>query len=220
MTSKKYKYITDGLVLHLDGEWNGGVGKHLAYTDTWVDLSPMGHNATTINGTKIAFGKDYSDQTSADAFISYVGLPAAKDLTIEVWFKYPSATSDFYKYVNCWNYNDDGTEVVTITLTPDYIQYWGGGGLNTGKPFYKHGAVTYNKTDQIFRLYSNGVETSNYSVNLTDGRKRIPVIGIGVRFQHNYYTNMKLYSLRVYNRTLSAEEIAYNTALDNKRLGR
>lgn len=218
MASKeKYEYITDGLVLHLDGKWNGGVGKHLDSTDTWVDLSPMGNDATSYKGGQIAFGKDYCHTAGTDAFISLVSQPACHDITIETWFR--NNPSNHYAGVSCWGYND-GKERTTIAITPFQVQYYGGGGLNAGQRYYYRGTLTYNKANQVFKLYENGIEKVSYAANLTNGNRTIPAICIGLKSDTDFLQNIELYSVRVYDRTLSAEEIAYNAALDVKRLAK
>ena len=211
-----YDYITDGLKLHLDGMWNGGVGVHLDSTDTWVDLSQFGNDATTINGTQVTFGKDYASCANNDGFVSLVGIPAAHDLTVEVWFK--SGFTGANRGVGCWGYGSP--QRFSFSCWRNKLQYMRGGSLNGGVSFYDHAAFTYNKENTIFRLYNSGVETTTYTVDLTNTRDQTPAIGINVKFDSNTYSSGDIYMVRVYDRTLSAEEIAYNTALDNKRLGK
>ena len=48
-------YVTDGLVAMWDGEWNAGGGVHDASAVVWKDLSGNGHDATVVDGQ---FGDD------------------------------------------------------------------------------------------------------------------------------------------------------------------
>lgn len=214
-----YDYITDGLILHLDGKWNGGMGIHLSTTDTWVDLSPAGNDAQSINGTMISFAKDYGIFTSADGFLSYIGLGAGESLSIEMWKK---RTFGNRYCVGNWGFKLNGTTTMSVASGDTYLQYYGASNFNTGKHLGLRYTFTYDKDSQTVKTYSDGIVTATYSMTLpTAANRATPVFAINWKLDSNVsYNGGQLYMVRIYNRALTDEEVLHNYNTDNKRLSR
>jgi hypothetical protein len=77
----------------------------------------------------------------------------------------------------------------------------------------RHLVTTFDGTNTIFYINSvnNGSRTNNvYTKTLN---------GLRIGASNNQFSNIKIYSVRIYNRALSPEEIQYNYNLDKNRFG-
>ena len=201
-------YVQDGLIAHWDGIDNAGTGTHDPNATTWVDLK--GENNLTL--TKVTFGENCATFASGKA-IGAQTYTLENGLTFEFYAKPIAATGDMLSFqssssssgFNFFCYNSqyrpyDGSKAsfamnekagMSVVVAEEGLSH----------SFYKNGsyveAKAYTSRDYRDLFVSLGVLR-----NLASGRT---------------LWNGSMYSVRIYNRALTAEEIALNAAVDKLR---
>ncbi|MBQ6769949.1 MAG: hypothetical protein IJP44_03080 [Bacteroidales bacterium] len=209
-------YISDGLIMYLDGICNTRNG-HDTTATVWEDL--IGNYDLTIN--------NYSSYTWEDNH--FLGLGNGGYLN----------TDKTWKYFN--SLNDDITiEIVTYIdcdkTSPSYrgIAGWHGGSDGTNiqndqgsSRMQTLGALPVTEADDMISTISytryNG-SFLNGSWKINDDRIRLGVNSNYTAVFGNSYAqsrgwNDSIYCIRMYCRSLSPEEIAYNHSIDVERFG-
>ena len=222
------RYVTNGLVVHFDGAENAGLGTHNPTADTWTDLSGNGNHGTvaagigwTVNGwVNNADGKPVLlTGTQARDVI------ATKTFTLEFACR-PSRKTTRECYFG--GYNTGGLS----------IEHNSGGKAEGQIRLYYNNAPNYDpdgsivrqdaNEDAVFSLVSGSNEQKLYKNGtlVYTGRSTVTATTLG---QATYYiggessrVNMAFrgtfYSFRLYDRLLTADEVAQNVAADRARL--
>jgi hypothetical protein len=209
------------LILHLDAanpdSYPGGGA-------SWYEISGSGSTATlnsmtfsSVHGGAFVFNGSSSFATVPTASRFDLGTGSA---TIIAWFKTTSTG------MNCITSKRNGTGFQLYVLnTKLYADGAGTAGkyssqvVNTGKIFC--GAVVYDRSGSLMRLYINGVEDGNValaSTTLTD------VAGVNVGRatlggNPADYFNGTIYQVQIYNKALSPKEMRENFELMRSRYG-
>ena len=220
-------YITDGLVAMYDGEWNAGYGVH---DDSFVGMTNLvTGDRTTLTGS-VVLGDKYietpyqrqgvlDDQTLNKSLIS-------GDYTIEVSLNLIRPTTG---YTSCiWLFGGRGFFTVAnqriIFSTPssvafsDNSQTWLPSNRNTT---YCIRGIWTSSNFNDYDIFSDGVN-HNHRLRVWYNELRTDVDGIRLG---NYSTDpddtsqVKYYSVRLYDRKLTDNEIAANYAVDSQRFG-
>jgi len=198
--SLEVPYIKDGLVIWYDGIYNGGIGVHndnnSLNKSKWIDLSG------NINDGNL-YNFDFTKNNGwGDSFLNY-GLdtsnvmPTQKMTYSTVQVVYETAGSG-------WNY--------IIDARTDVSDGWV--------------AICSAFGSSYLRPYKDGIIDST-SVPLPNNRKVYLSIKcnptanvmptIGARYSKNESIMGKTYCVRIYNRLLTEQEIAYNNEIDKIR---
>ena len=216
----KCPYITDGLVAWYDGIWNAGMGKHDANATVWIDL---------INGKTLAFNGNYT--VNADnlyipegsyahgSTISHIGAD-----TIEMVIQATSHPANSAAFD--WRSSSSSSSYARLLLYG-----WDNANLQN------YGA--YAKSDGTFCAQSS-IVGNRVSVSFVDslasysgwlnGEQKTSKTGqtgtdAGAAYLWlNYYVgkytmSANYHCIRIYNRALTADEIAHNYAVDKERFG-
>ena len=201
LMGQRSDYIRDGLVMWLDGEKNGDDGSHDPSPTVWYDQSGNNYNwaltGVTVNDKSVGFsssGESNATRTYAEGSVSYTYA--------EVVFKKTESIST--------------TDAILV-----------GYGNNFGSLFTKSSSIgVSSKTVRIPALnkvfafttncYLNGKQATNTNVAASFASNVDPTIG---RYNGNNKLNGDIYCIRLYNRILSAAEIAHNFEIDKKRFG-
>lgn len=197
--TNKCPYITDGLVLWMDGIKKGNV------TGAWVDQI-AGHVFQGVNNPE--FGSDHIATDAAEmSYLMNTSLPPyrSENATIEI------ALSD----------HDNSTQLVFMPQT-------GKGGVAFGL-YASGRIIWASDTRRPMVIASDvktaSVNNSNAMVNgiaAATGGSNVWVGGssgtsyIGRRASGNPYTG-KIHAIRIYNRILTPEEMLFNQRIDSKR---
>lgn len=205
-------YITDGLVLHLDGIEKGST------PDAWTDLIngvvfTKRAGGVTFNSDNVQFGSGSNNclqnTTTYDFGSSYT-------ITIELCYRDIPTSGDrtaFYAY---------GTTSHSVSLQfrgGNRVAYSVGNGTppNNGN-WTAETTGTYSVSTAL--AMQNGVNmgfstNKNYISRYFVGS----IVGGGGRSASTVYDclNGKIHSLRIYNRHLTEEEVLHNQAIDNTR---
>lgn len=211
-------YITDGLVGYWDGEWNAEGGKHDDALDLLVDLSGGGHDMTfvgthqlndksvTIDGVANAYGTinglTWGPQSTQEFIVNLSAVDNYGRLIAEQRglgvMKHPEGFAAGY----CYGFNTDGP-------IGSYVRHDLGVAVNLSLSFGE---------DKIVRFYING---------LLSGERSESSFSSSFSGQTTFFNRTtgsrgitgQLHAVRLYNRALSAEEIASNYAIDARRFG-
>jgi hypothetical protein len=228
------RIVTDNLVLALDAantKSYGGSGT------TWTDLSGKG-NIGTLNGPT------YSSANSGvfvfDGSGDYISFTSASELqflnrlpyTLEVWM-YPTSNPGASTWTGIFNREDssvgsrDGYNIYlnggsgTLHLAAE--RFCTGTATAVGKDYnnsdllniWHHVVATYDGT--TLRLYRNGVQLNSGTStgNITNTSKALE---IGRRGTGSYFIG-RLNGQKIYNKALSATEVAQNFNAHRGRYG-
>lgn len=193
---------------------------------TWTDISGNGNNATLVNGTAYGSGSMYfdGDNDYVDIYTPNLGSTA----TIEMWVNLGAAYAgkmffgwnsyDIYTGNGHLGYNTatgdvygiSSTQVTNLGLVGNWKHYI----------FEMRSDVSYTNN----KIYINGVQQSLSQLggvedpanrNFNSGYGRIGVW----RYNGNYNMPMRCSVFIVYNRSLTATEIAQNYAAFQRRYG-
>ena len=207
-------YISDGLIMYLDGINNTRNG-HSTTTDVWEDL--MGNYDLTVN--------NYASYAWEDNH--FIGLGDGGYLnTGKTWQYFHSLNDDItieiVTYIDCdktspsfrglagWHVGSDGT---------NFQNDQGSGRMQTlGQlPVLEAddqiATVSYTRFNGSFL---NGIWKTNAS-NIPSGINSGHTVVFGNSYQECRGWNDSIYCIRMYNRTLTPEEIAHNRNVDIER---
>lgn len=207
------EYISDGLVLWLDGKVKGST------TDAWTDLVngvvfTKKAGGVTFNSDNVQFGNNANNALHNTS--SYVFTNSSTG-TIEVCYRdVPTSTSEvhtiFYSYGNvgysiCFQFYKGKIIWSVGNGSQKYFGKWTAG--STG---------TYSISNA--RAYQNGTNVGFMTTKDYISRSAVAaIVGGSGRGASTYYDclNGKIHSIRVYNRQLTEEEVLHNQAIDNTR---
>ena len=221
-------YIQDGLIVHFDGINNTGSG-HDSSANKWVDLI-NGYQMNFVESVHTTWGSNCINlaggEWSAQGLMSNGRLwTPATNTTIEVVLQCETpAKNQSVVCLDSENTTSSGTRAHRhICLYNDntigFISTSSNTFVNTENDFtsIKQIAATYNGYS-VTSAYINGNQAIAGSVTHSY-RLGTPneYIGYGDATNYNMSLKGKIYAVRVYNRALTATELAHNLACDNKR---
>lgn len=217
-------YTSDGIQLQLDGKDNNG---HAGYTKTWYDLSNNQNNGT-ITGT--TWGDNYLNFASASDYVvrESATYNISSEYTLEVVlrpidqvgsyqsiFNTVNTGAAIKQYMTLWSskwdnvYTNSSYRIENSDGTNNKVIYYSGIEKNTT---YTLSATLNGKT---LKLYKNGNLVSTNTLTFTP---KMSESGMYIS-SSSYPFNGYIYSIRVYNRELSASEISANYQNDKSRFG-
>ena len=219
-------YVNDGRQLHLDGKNNAGYSRSSS-VKTWYDLSGNKNNGT-ITGTtwgsnylSFASSSDHVEKTSAKYNISseytleVVLRPIDQVGSYQSIFNTVNTGAGIKQYMTLWSskwdnvYTNSSYRIENSDGTNNKVIYYSGIEKNTT---YTLSATLNGKT---LKLYKNGSLVSTNNLTFTP---KISESGMYIS-SSSYPFDGYIYSIRVYNRELSASEISANYQNDKSRFG-
>ena len=223
-----FGYVNDGIQLHLDGKNNGGYSRSTS-VKTWYDLSNNRNNGT-ITGTtwgtnylSFASSNDRVENSSATYKISsaytleVVLRPIDQISDYQIIFSTVSTGASVKQYMSMWSSRWDGV------YTPGSYRIENGDGTNSKSLYFnsidiaKNTAYTLTATlnGKTLKRYINGSLVGTDTLTFTP-----KMSGSGLYISNSSYSfDGYIYSVRVYNRELSASEISANYQNDKSRFG-
>lgn len=230
-------YVQDGLLALWDGEDNQGTGAHVAGATTWKDLT--GNHADMSFTTTPTLGANYIDVSAGGGGVSAPDIGAALNAgaaTIEIVCDPRELVNDATVFACVDGTGSGAGNRLTWVRSglPDYaapgvvgaVEYQATGSYTpypcfdlttnsvrsytftygTDCKIRKNGSSTVSKT-----VASKGVKGTAANAWFSVGQ-RVSMAG-----QSTPVLKMRVYCVRVYNRELTAAEIAANHAADKKR---
>ena len=213
-------YITDGLIAMCDGEWNAGGGKHDSNANTCVNL---------VTGEKVeAFkgGHSFDDQSivltyGTTGYFRLNGLPIDGNATLDV----VAVGETFANYMQFISFKRTGSyESGYLKLEPNNEKL----GWGIGNVIASFDAKISAKTPQLkSATITNGVDVVSYTNGEnTDIRTSAKICISDTLFVGGVNGALdavvknlggRIFCVRLYNRALTADEIAHNYEIDKAR---
>ena len=234
--SVKDRYVTNGLVAMWDGEDNQGTGVHVESATNWVDLAGK-HAALTFETAPIVLPNAYDVSQGGGTISSCADIAQALydgHATVEIVAACKSYKADgtLFSCVNdssqriAWARTHDGSNscrgmVAGVEYCADraYTPY-----PNLECPVETVEAFAFVFGDENCRIFQNGQTTSPAATVVKKDTVCTPSgawFSLGQRFSFNQKSaaiaDARIYCVRVYDRILSADEIAANHAQDVAR---
>jgi hypothetical protein len=216
--------VTNGLVLYLDA---ANTKSYPGTGTTWYDLSGNGNNGTLVNG--LTYNSANNGSLIFNGVDDYIKGPIStglsESITIELYIKFLSSISNKIFF----GIDTDAHLSLGIFVNPNGLTWYWNTGDAYATPFsnspiltlnsWYHLAVSTASATNNANLFLNGnhVGVSNYKNTTTTG------VGdkyqIGRYFNNTYWTNAEYSIFKIYNRALSATEIAQNFTAHRGRYG-
>ena len=200
-------YVSDGLMIHLDGIDNTGSG-HSSSATTWADLSGNGHDATVGDSYRVVNDKYVQitrtlelAQALTYANVKHIEMIIKLDGTSSTQCVAPW-TNDNAVYIKSAKLQYSSSASKGITLSTDIC------------------ALSFSTTAGLTTAYLDGTEpTLDSSTTGTWGSTAFGTRLFGYNSETAYVMAGRIYSVRMYNRVLSPVEIIDNWLIDKKRFG-
>ena len=225
-------YVQDGLVMMFDGLENAGHGYHDDTATEWVNLATDATacgNATNSSGSA-AFTSDHLSLTTGRMFVRDLACAySTSPITLESRVKSATTISgNDFPHINIVNRGTIGfdgrasqgfcTSTPYATMLKLYYQWFGSASLAS----YYATPATYTfvakpgSSSPLGSFYKSATVVA-YRTNWTGaGANTGPN---GTVYIGNNSLSYDVYSSRVYNRELTADEIAWNAKVDEARFG-
>ena len=223
-----YNYVTDGLVVWYDGADNAGVGVHDGATSTWTDLS--GNNRDATLNAALGWVADgwtnnvgcYPVALGTAANTAVANALNSNSFTVEFMAR-PTRTTSRENYFASYNTGGLGIEHNSSAKTLGQIRLW-----FNGNPDYDTDVTQVAGETAGFslvagassqKLYKNGQLAFTGTKTVAANKMSTTAtyyIGNDASRPNNAFRGT-FHSFRVYNRQLTAEEVAQNAAADRAR---
>ena len=227
-------YIEDGMVLHYDGINNAGQGdnNHNSSATEWVNLCELGNDEVLHNGilNGPVWGENYLSFDGIDDWVN-AGLIKSDYQSIEAVFTVDSFKN--YDICICGDWQSGGGGIIAEKQTQKFLgDYHIGGGYRVNYPssnkfeLEKKYSVTLTYDGEKVISYLNGQHKNNDDNGATSIQGIISpstntVMGVGanpkVSNAEGQFLEGKIYSIRIYNRGLTANEVKQNYNKDKNR---
>ena len=223
--------VTNGLVLHLDA---GSRQSYPGSGTTWTDLSGNRNSGSLINGPTFDNtnqGSIVFDGTNDHVLVSSsLSIPTgAAARSVSLWFYTNSST--WATDVNTLFFYGTGTTGNAFGIDFDIypvmeIFTWGGAGRDLlfsssfSQVGWKNISVTYNGSTTIL-IYENGIYTNTLTLTsaTTTPSSNVYIGSINPSVIAGSYFTGSIATTQIYNRALSAQEVAQNYNALKARFG-
>jgi hypothetical protein len=214
------KIVTDGLVLCLDA---ADRNSYVSGSTTWRNIVGS-NNGTLTNGPTFNTGSGGSIVfDGVDDYVNLFPLTSTSSLTVDFWFKnnangikvitgmYNGSGADWW--VGIWSDNK-----FTFSFgSPTKADLYSNTTVNDG--LIRHTSCVYDKSTNSAALYINGILQSTGSTPSTVTQPG-GNLTIGRFGDYNlFYWPGNIYNYRIYNRALTADEVAQNYNAQKARFG-
>ena len=222
-------YVTDGLVVWYDGADNAGAGTHDASATAWTDLSGNNRNATpdaavtwTANGwVNAADCYPLSFEMVANAAVAQT--LNSNTFTLEFAVR-PTRTTSRENFFGSWNTGGFGIEHNSSknAIGQMRLYYNGNPDYDTDVTLVAGEAAAFSLVSSASsqKLYKNGALAFTGTKTVANNKLSASAtykIGNDASRPANAFKGT-FYTFRLYNRLLTAEEVARNAAADWARL--
>ena len=228
-----YKYYnTDGLLLLLDGINNTRNG-HSTTTTTWEDLSGNNNDFTKLDSASNALWSDNSyvgDATNRTLVLNKAILENSNECTVEVCYDIPKFNNNYiWIFQSRQKVNPANGFQFNVSPNNREICLWTGKNNSNYHSLSNFKNLTdLGKRTEAFSVGSNNIIFSDdlqfYNEDIEEGiinsvmQRDFYSIGSAYPWSGtNYSFKGNIYSIRVYNRKLSEDELKNNYEIDRSR---
>jgi hypothetical protein len=228
--------VTSGLVLSLNAaDRNSYPGSGTS----WRDMSGNGINGTLVNGPTFNSANggsivyDGTDDSTTFASNSVINFLNVDPFTIEIWGNLQTLQAGARMMVSRENsivVGRDGYNLILANMTESTVQFSAerfASNVQTGANAFLATSLVLQKWGQFlstydgnfYRMYFNGVLQST-SIQITSNiTNTTTTLAVGSRSNGFNNINMAISSVKMYNRALSASEVAQNYNAQKSRFG-
>ena len=221
------KIVTDGLVLCLDA---ANQKSYPGSGTTWSDLSGNGNTGTLVNG--VGYNSSNNGSLVFDG-VNDVVTGSTSSLTsnysIELWFKLVTSNAADNSLIALTSSNSHGFlgEVAHSDKKIRFLHRFPYG-VSGGDSFYSSGSINLNEIycvswvrDTNQKIYINSNFDSQITSTSSAFDSNLTQLTIGQLLQNNAarIINGNIYSCKIYNRALTAQEIQQNFNATKGRYG-
>jgi hypothetical protein len=211
-TKKRYlpeeNIVTNGLIFNLDA---ANPSSYAGTGNTAFDLSGFGNTTSLVNGTGFTAtsgGSLYFDGTNDTAITTFTW---PNNFTVDITFKLYANSGYFYSRIISTGNNDEFEFAVGQNNGLYEIKLLVAGWVNTSQYITPDTIETYTITRSLStsNIYRNGVLIFTTSVATTVASS----LNINLACRHSNQgqnTKIDIYNFKIYNKVLSATEIAQN----------
>ena len=225
-TTSTDDYIKYGLMIHYDGINNTGNG-HSSTATTWKDLSGHGKDGI-LNGCE--WNDNYLNLTRENKDFVNMGVQNYENITLEVVILHDTLLGGETDYIGNFEgcgygitYNSSNTKNNEMWIydknSESYQKIVAENNVIANKIYSLSGSYDGN----ILKLFENNTK---YSLNIKGRIKLFPymILALGMNPKADgtasgAFFNGRIYSVRVYNRALTDEEVKHNYNIDKARFG-
>lgn len=217
-------YVTDGLIGLWDGEWNVAGGQHDDSATTWVDIS--GNNRDAVLSGTYSWGSNYwhVESVSGQGLATWPAQNLGDSQTVEfvleptasnsygriiaeaTGISSPIVWNDHFSYLYMYGYNEDSGRYIGDTIPNFDI-----------RDRHLH-QITHPAVGK-FGYYIDGVYVWTGSFNSSQNGTGGPTGYFANVPNYSRGINADYFTMRRYDRVLTAEELAANAAVDASRFG-
>ena len=226
-------YVSNGLMCLYDGEYNSEFGKSKK-TKTWYDLSKNTNNATLKNFDFNKTSGWTGNSLLLDGKNDWVSMQKIynNNMTVEIALKILNEKDGKKLYV-IDNYesggmgiekNTSGYMLGAVNVDGSYYTALSNNKINDNTKYsltlqYDGSNILYRENDLKYNTYAEG--RIKEPINST--RFALGVNASGENYDNmessEAFNNFEVYSVRIYNRALTDEEISQNYNVDKERFG-
>ncbi len=226
-------YVSNGLMCLYDGEYNSEFGKSKK-TKTWYDLSKNNNNATLKNFDFNKTSGWTENSLLLDGKNDWVSMQKIynNNMTVEIALKILNEKDGKKLYV-IDNYesggmgiekNTSGYMLGAVNVDDSYYTALSNNKINDNTKYsltlqYDGSNILYRENDLKYNTYAEG--RIKEPINST--RFALGVNASGENYDNmessEAFNNFEVYSVRIYNRALTDEEISQNYNVDKERFG-
>ena len=226
-------YVSNGLMCLYDGEYNSEFGKSKK-TKTWYDLSKNNNNATLKNFDFNKTSGWTGNSLLLDGKNDWVSMQKIynNNMTVEIALKILNEKDGKKLYV-IDNYesggmgiekNTSGYMLGAVNVDGSYYTTLSNNKINDNTKYsltlqYDGSNILYRENDLKYNTYAEG--RIKEPINST--RFALGVNASGENYDNmessEAFNNFEVYSVRIYNRALTDEEISQNYNVDKERFG-
>jgi hypothetical protein len=213
------RIITEGLVLCLDA---ANIKSYPGSGTAWTDLSGNGNNGTLVNGP--TFSAANSGSIDFDGTNDYVAgnlPPLISDYTIELWFKLDSLRSgESNTLLSLTSSNNHGfLGEIQSNRTIRFLHRYPYSSSAGGDNFFSISLINLGQIcciswvrDSDQKIYINGSLDNQITATISAFDSNLNQLTIGQLVQTSNARNINgsVYNLKIYNRSLSVEEVTQN----------
>ena len=219
-------YITDGLIAMWDGEWNAGRGVHDSAATVWKDLVGT-RDLTMLDMTTSSrcWEKNcaYTDVGNLTRYSSWAAIAEARAIEcVYMPTKYGASYAGVLVMNNVINATTEAQGYVVNILTRFHDKGVDGIQVANDKFAYFDTKSVFNTiytyTAQYSTVYRNavGFEVQTMTEDGWSGN----TVSIACRDNDTRYNSPgRFYCVRIYDRELTAAEVAHNYEVDRRRFG-
>lgn len=228
----------DALVMHLDGIRNVGANRaHDSNASTWIDLAGKA-GAITLVKRDASDASAWTDKGYFFAGMSYgisgVALPEMTNLTIEAFGDFPAdrqrtSATKYQEYANYVSANALGKDFGIYTYNGERNLFWktDNCGVSSRPSFgsWNSKNVSCVLAADTAKMYENGVEKASQTRSAQTAVPSVKYVLANSGNDEKYLTGNNytrqaygtFNAVRIYNRALTADEVAQNAAIDAAR---